>query len=65
MKRLFLTIVALCFGVSASMAQAVHTPTIGKTEIKLYNQPPHRTEIILPQVKGYNIYKGDFHVHTI
>ncbi|MBR0339940.1 MAG: PHP domain-containing protein, partial [Alistipes sp.] len=23
-----------------------------------------RTEIILPQVKGYNCYKGDFHVHT-
>ena len=23
-----------------------------------------RTEIILPQVKGYNIYKGDFHIHT-
>lgn len=23
-----------------------------------------RTEIHLPQVKGYNIYKGDFHVHT-
>lgn len=23
-----------------------------------------RTEIILPQVKGYNVYKGDFHIHT-
>lgn len=23
-----------------------------------------RTEIILPQVNGYNIYKGDFHIHT-
>ena len=23
-----------------------------------------RTEIILPQVKGFNCYKGDFHVHT-
>lgn len=23
-----------------------------------------RTEIILPQVNGYNCYKGDFHVHT-
>ena len=27
-------------------------------------QPSHRTEIILPQVNGYNVYKGDFHIHT-
>ena len=25
----------------------------------------HRTEIILPQVNGYNVYKGDFHIHTV
>ncbi len=24
-----------------------------------------RTEIVLPQVKGYNCYKADFHIHTI
>lgn len=23
-----------------------------------------RTEIVLPQVKGFNCYKGDFHIHT-
>lgn len=23
-----------------------------------------RTEIIIPQVKGFNVYKGDFHIHT-
>ena len=65
MKKLFLTCAVAVFAVSAAMAQAVHTPSIGKTGIRLYNQPAHRTEIILPQVKGYNIYKGDFHVHTI
>ena len=27
-------------------------------------QPSKRTEIILPQVNGYNCYKGDFHIHT-
>ena len=27
-------------------------------------QPSKRTEIILPEVNGYNCYKGDFHVHT-
>ncbi len=25
----------------------------------------HRTEIILPQVNGYNVYKADLHTHTI
>ena len=65
MKKLFLILAVAAFAVSSAMAQAVHTPSIGKTGIRLYNQPAHRTEIILPQVKGYNIYKGDFHVHTI
>ncbi len=65
MKKSLLLIAVVLFGAATAMAQAVHEPTIGKTEIRLYNQPPHRTEIILPQVKGYNLYKGDFHVHTI
>ena len=26
---------------------------------------PQRAEMILPQIKGYNIYKADLHVHTI
>lgn len=25
---------------------------------------PRRTEIVLPQVKGFNCYKADFHIHT-
>lgn len=25
---------------------------------------PHRTEIIIPKVNGFNVYKGDFHMHT-
>ena len=65
MKKLFLILAAAVFVASSAMAQTVQTPTMGKTGIRLYNQPAHRTEIILPQVKGYNIYKGDFHVHTI
>ena len=65
MKKLFLILAVAVLAVPSAMAQAVHTPAVGKTGIRLYNQPAHRTEIILPQVKGYNIYKGDFHVHTI
>ena len=65
MKKLFLILAVALFAVSTAMAQVVHQPTVGKTGIRLYNHPPYRTEIILPQVKGYNIYKGDFHVHTI
>ena len=65
MKKFFLILAVAAFASSSAMAQAVHAPTMGKTGIRLYNQPAHRTEIILPQVKGYNIYKGDFHVHTI
>ena len=65
MKKLFLTCAVAVFALSTAMAQVVHTPTMGKTGISLYNYPSFRTEIILPQVKGYNIYKGDFHVHTI
>ena len=25
----------------------------------------HRTEIIIPQVNGFNVYKADLHTHTI
>ncbi len=38
--------------------EVVHTH---RTCNENYNR---RTEIILPQVKGFNIYKADFHIHT-
>lgn len=31
----------------------------------LSKQSAHRTEFILPQINGYNIYKADLHVHTV
>ncbi len=65
MKRLFLSVVAVCFVASATVAQVIQTPVKGNLGIRLYDRTVPRTEIILPQVKGYNIYKGDFHVHTI
>ena len=65
MKKLFLIIAVAIFAASAVEAQVVRTPVKSKTVIALYNRRVPRTEIILPQVKGYNIYKGDFHIHTI
>ena len=47
----------LVFGASAQKA-APHAVRMHKTG------GAQRTEIIIPEVKGYNVYKGDFHVHT-
>ena len=56
------TILALFVGIIFFGANAqekiVHTH---RTSYEIYNR---RIEIILPQVKGYNVYKGDFHIHT-
>ena len=41
------------FAASAVEAQVVRTPVKSKTVISLYNRRVPRTEIILPQVKGY------------
>lgn len=37
---------------------------IPHTHKTLKKSVPARTEIILPQVNGFNCYKGDFHTHT-
>ena len=60
MKRLILSFLlagSLIFGASAQkpIPHAVRMLKTGGAQ---------RTEIILPQVNGYNVYKGDFHVHT-
>ena len=59
MKRLILSFVfggLLVFGANAQKP-APHS-------VRMLKSTTQRTEIILPQVKGYNIYKGDFHIHT-
>ena len=63
-KLLLIIAVALCVAPTA-MSQSVQTPIKTKTSILLYHLPLQRTEIILPKVNGYTLYKGDFHVHTI
>ena len=66
MKRVLLTFVAMVAFATCAMAQVVvQTPVKGALGIRLYDKVVPRTEIILPQVKGYNCYKADFHTHTI
>ena len=65
MKRSVFILALLVFSLSAVSAQVVQTPVITETAIKLYDETVPRTEIILPQIGGYTLYKADFHVHTI
>lgn len=60
MKRFLfiLTFAALCASTTNAQKPIPHSVRITKTVA------PQRTEIILPQVRGYNSYKGDFHLHT-
>lgn len=59
MKRLSILIVAIVMAVMPLSAQK--NPDLRY----LPKQVPQRAEMILPQVKGYNIYKADFHIHTV
>ena len=61
MKKLLLisAFVALSFSTAEAQKEIPHRV---QTCPKLSSE---RTEIILPQVNGYNIYKGDFHTHTM
>ena len=60
MKRIILFLACAVLGVSASVAQKV------PDRFRIFSMNRNRTEIILPQqVNGYNIYKADFHCHTI
>lgn len=57
MKRFFLTVVALIAMLPIEAANP--------EEINLRAYPVARREIFLPKVNGYNIYKADFHIHSI
>ena len=53
-----LAFVALCVFTTSAQKTMPQVTTLARTK------NANRTEIILPQVKGYTCYKGDFHVHT-
>ncbi len=59
MKRFSIAIIAL---------MVASTPLFAQKNPDLRYLPklaPQRAEMILPQIKGYNIYKADLHVHTV
>ncbi len=56
----------MSFFALVAAAQTIATPIKGETSIRLFDGAfVERTEILLPKVKGYTLYKADFHVHTI
>lgn len=59
MKRYILSILLAVVGTAVAIAQG--NPD---TE-RIYEKQTDRTEIIIPQVNGFNCYKADLHVHTI
>ena len=60
MKRFITFTLALATVGSVAVAQ-----TSIPHAVRVFNEvTPRRTEIVLPQVKGFNCYKGDFHIHT-
>ena len=59
MKRYIVTLIFVALGIASSVAK--YNPD---TE-RLFEKQVGRTEIIIPQVNGYNCYKADLHVHTI
>lgn len=59
MKRFNLLIVALLATVFSASAQ------LSAVRKVFDNNHTQRTEIILPKVMGYNVYKADFHLHSI
>ena len=65
MKKLLTLAVALAATLSAS-AQLYYTDSANKDMLRFNNREGRqRVEMILPQVRGFNIYKADLHNHTI
>ena len=63
MKKLLLifAFAGLCFSTAQAQEPPKKIPFSYRTCNEITNR---RTEIILPQVKGFNCYKADLHIHT-
>ena len=65
MKKFILAAAGLAFAFNAS-AQFYYQDATNVDMLRHSRQTAaERTEIILPQVNGYNVYKADLHLHTI
>ena len=62
MKQNILLLTSLAFSVTV-MAQP--KPEIENPLSRPFETHEDRTEIIIPMVNGLNVYKTDFHIHTI
>lgn len=62
MKRFIFSL--LFVGLCLTNASAQQQKKIPQTVRSCSEVALRRAEIYIPQVKGYNVYKGDFHVHT-
>ena len=66
MKKLLISLLAIFAAVGASAQY--NYPNSGNNDVLLpamRNTINGRTEIYIPQVNGYNVYKADLHAHTI
>ena len=65
MKRVF-TLLAFALAVTTASAQHYYQDSANSQMLRhAERHDPCRTEIILPQVNGYNVYKADLHTHTV
>ena len=64
MRRIitFFAAMSVCAGLSA---QTHYVDSENKDMLRPFTTTgAERTEIVLPQVNGYNVYKADLHIHT-
>lgn len=66
MKRLLISLLAIFAAVGASAQYNYPDPDNNDILLPaMRNTRNGRTEIFIPQVNGYNVYKADLHTHTI
>ena len=65
MKRTILSLAFIGLLLCGANAQQAGKSIPYTVKLNKGNKAAQRTEIILPQVKGFNCYKGDFHIHTM
>ena len=65
MKRI-LTVLAFALVVTSASAQYYYQDSANSQMLRHSERHnPCRTEVVLPQVNGYNVYKADLHNHTV